>query len=735
MIEGLDNKTRAENQNRMLEDQYKYYSDRKLSRMVDQEQKITNSLQIEDTKKGNKVKISAGVDGVEKPKSDIQKDIEKCRQINEIGDCGLLAGTKCGFCLSSNRILYGDKNGPLEDTCNKDQWVAPGLVAPEQCTKMKEQDICSRVKDCGDTGGTKAICAWCPVKGKGMVWKRNNKGGKIPKYKDDKCDWPWDNNVNPKWLGWDADSRKDLLKDGEGDCNTDEDCGPGLKCGQRGRNKLHGVDKLNNKEPNKDFCYDPNKQSLHGSLIEMNQCKTFEENFPCMTPNFLTGPHNNACYQDLWKKSGCSGDVMERVTGSQEGKQTLEKWNKSSHIVVSDNMKSFQLQSRSADYNEANLGSLMCYGKEVDPCKSIFVNKNTKKSRPRACIDKMYKEGGCTKKGKIHPDNLKDWKNSKGGGIPDKWEENQNYGWSAYGYRGKIKEIRRNADKYKKLMGSGSNKKALADYADKAIYYNELCYGETPKVPTIESGEKPCWKDFKELMIISHPGVKLPDSDTLVFDKKDLGVKNKYMNDNNFLRRTLGKLGFIGQEWGPTKKVTKTMYEKEHFPYWKFYNNSREIYQKKPTWDNFRERVKKLPITGQNVMSDKIQFKETHRMALLFKQHNMPIESVNYSKNIKIGSSGSNTKSVKLPYSGMTVGSRPTNYQHRGWRDRFRTTVNGNYVTVRRLDQRTGWGQNLYLRATKKTAPFELTSAIWMKDDFPYHSFMKVLQNMEKKYL
>ena len=39
------------------------------------------------------------------------------------------------------------------------------------------------------------------------------------------------------------------------------------------------------------------------------------------------------------------------------------------------------------------------------------------------------------------------------------------------------------------------------------------------------------------------------------------------MNDNNIFRRTLGKLNLLGQDWGGQKKVTKTMYEKEHFPY------------------------------------------------------------------------------------------------------------------------------------------------------------------------
>lgn len=822
IMEGLDNKTRAEDQKQMLEDQYKYYSDRKMSRMVDQEQRLTNSLKIKDLKKGNNLKIAPGVDGVEEGKSEIEKNVQKCRQINDIGDCSLLEGTKCGFCLSSNKILYGDQNGPLEDTCEKGKWSPPGANAPEGCTRLKERDICSRVKDCGDVGGNKQICAWCPVKARGMVFKYNSEGGKTPKYKKDKCDWPYNNAVSPKWFGWDGnqsdtrkystryepkeikdvpnettggfiDSHNDLkqgfikykdkgvryarwddakqlwnfhksgssditknpktkrvdewkdikyqsggqlgnqiLEDGQGDCDNDDDCAPGLKCGQRGGSKLDGVNKLEGRQTTRDFCYDPNVKSMQGPLVPLESCKTFEANFPCMTPNFLTGPHNNACYQDLWKKSGCSGDVMARASSGKTGRKAMENWNKSSFTVVLDNMKSFFGAAKSYDYNEAKIATTMCYGKDVDPCESRFVDKNNKISRPRECIDKMYNQSGCTKDGKIHPDNVKDWKGSKGGGIPDKWEENQNYGYTAYGYRGKLKEIKRNADNYKRLMGSGSDKNALSDYADKAIYYNELCYGETPNVPTIKSGIKPCWKDFKALMVDAHPGVKMPNSDTLIFNKKDLGVENKYMNDNNIFRRTLGKLNFIGQDWGSQKKVTKTMYEKEHFPYWKFYTKSRKIYQKKPKWDNFRDRLKKFP--GANILSNRIQFRETHRMALLFKQHNIKTLN-NISKNIRIGSSGSNSKRVRLPSSNMTVGARPTNRQHRGWRDRFSTSVNGQYVTVKRLDKRSGWGQNLYLRATKKSPPFELTKDLWMTNDFPYHSFIKVLQNMEKQYL
>merc|ERR1712072_1659821 len=68
-------------------------------------------------------------------------------------------------------------------------------------------------------------------------------------------------------------------------------------------------------------------------------------------------------------------------------------------------------------------------------------------------------------------------------------------------------------------------------------------------------------------------------------------------------------------------------------------------------------------------------------------------------RNIRIGNSGSNTKWITLPSGFTHVSNRPINRQHRGWRDRFVTTVRGNRVAVRRTDYRGGWGQNLVLQA------------------------------------
>jgi len=64
---------------------------------------------------------------------------------------------------------------------------------------------------------------------------------------------------------------------------------------------------------------------------------------------------------------------------------------------------------------------------------------------------------------------------------------------------------------------------------------------------------------------------------------------------------------------------------------------------------------------------------------------------------VHVGSSSSNKKVVTLPYNGMTVNKWPVNEQNLGWGDRFDVEVNGNQLTVTRIDANAGWGQDLYL--------------------------------------
>lgn len=72
----------------------------------------------------------------------------------------------------------------------------------------------------------------------------------------------------------------------------------------------------------------------------------------------------------------------------------------------------------------------------------------------------------------------------------------------------------------------------------------------------------------------------------------------------------------------------------------------------------------------------------------------------NTSFNISVGSSPVNNIVVDLPSFGMKVSPKPVNKQNSSWSDTFKTKVEGKKLNVIRIDQDSGWGQNLVLKAT-----------------------------------
>ena len=64
---------------------------------------------------------------------------------------------------------------------------------------------------------------------------------------------------------------------------------------------------------------------------------------------------------------------------------------------------------------------------------------------------------------------------------------------------------------------------------------------------------------------------------------------------------------------------------------------------------------------------------------------------------IHVGTSNTNNKVVTLPHNDMTVNKWQVNAQNPGWGDRFSVKVNGNQLTVTRIDADAGWGEDLYL--------------------------------------
>ena len=142
--------------------------------------------------------------GANKIDTDLKKEIEVCDAINSASGgptCDNLDGTNCGYCLDTDKAMYGDANGPIENVCQSKHWSAPGPTAAYECTKARERRGCRGVKDCGDVAGEKEICGWCPVSEEGLVKKLVGSGYDVKYPEVDGCTWKAPKST-ARWLGW-----------------------------------------------------------------------------------------------------------------------------------------------------------------------------------------------------------------------------------------------------------------------------------------------------------------------------------------------------------------------------------------------------------------------------------------------------------------------------------------------------------------------------------------------------
>ena len=116
--EGLTYQEQAQH----LKNQDKYYDYRKFPQVVkgggDESKFVDLSLNKKELVEKNPT------ENVQK--SDVSKKIEKCRIIDKNNDCSLIAENDCGYCWHTDKIQYGDANGPVADVCPQGGWVPPG---------------------------------------------------------------------------------------------------------------------------------------------------------------------------------------------------------------------------------------------------------------------------------------------------------------------------------------------------------------------------------------------------------------------------------------------------------------------------------------------------------------------------------------------------------------------------------------------------------------------------------
>ena len=608
-VEGLGDKTELSEIQKQadkdargyIKNQQTHFGARKLDTLEDGAYGDTLFLKVSEDK--TKTNYEDGTLGLErdysaydKPKSEYEKRVKKCKDINRLKACSLLEdayedGTGCGYCLDSNMIIYGGQSAPADpdnpgkfspDVCggggSKNTWIPPGPNVAFECQKAKDRAYCSKMKDCGDTSVADR-CAWCPISGKGMAKKENKDGGWEPKYKDDKCEWPYEGiKTSVKWYGWNGPAGDDGADIGRGDCDNDTDCAPGLKCGQnphRTKNTVGLKGERTKLDSSKDYCYDPEFAGMNGPLVPVGECKKFGQRFPCMGPQMLTGPHSEACFQDLWKKSGCRGKVMERL-GEQGGwgSKLAKMWNATGYTNVMKSMIGLNTDMESKDYATAKRATKVCRGTDVDACEDRFVNESKKVKRPLDCLVNLYNQSGCSKDGRLHPNNITKTVSDdarKKHGVGKEWELGTFYRWKPQDYLKKLKDVKHRADK----LTTASN---VGTY-DEGIKLYENCYGKPPSTSTFPT-KKPCWKDFCEIMKRSHKNVVVSkDEQRVVYNRDQINVKNAFMKDSNLNRTRLAGEGKIGHDWGNSKTIKKAEYDKPYFPFWRFVKNSRDIYR------------------------------------------------------------------------------------------------------------------------------------------------------------
>lgn len=126
-------------------------------------------------------------------RSDVSNKVLNCSLLTE---CSELNNNECGYCHNENDnknssfFAWGDDKEPKTNVCGG-TWT----TNKDKCQKLKEYEICNKVKDCGDLYGDAAqTCGYCPITKKAVPV--NIMGDKKAKYKKDFCAYPLLNNKN-----------------------------------------------------------------------------------------------------------------------------------------------------------------------------------------------------------------------------------------------------------------------------------------------------------------------------------------------------------------------------------------------------------------------------------------------------------------------------------------------------------------------------------------------------------
>lgn len=548
--------------------------------------------------KGTKLDVKVPASPV--PETEVDKQVKECKRINlaaEPNQCDNIGvSVSCGYCADGDNVYYGDKNGPSANVCQKNNWVPPGPRAKYECIKSKERRICRGQKDCGDTGGKKSICAWCPSKETGIV-KSPNPGphGWFPKYpeeKDDKCDWRGiaQRKVQAKWKGWNSpEKQQGTLNIGEGHCEADGDCGPGLSCGVQYQDSpppgVKGRFPIKQSggtwdfpKPYKWFGWSP-RQKLGDCEGDCDGDYSCAGSRKCIHDRSVPGCTGSRAhrYADY-----CSREAAPRKKGKVCYRKGAEDWQ--GDLILAKDCKRFS-------QNFPCVGRNMLTGPHTDNCLNDLWSKagcsgtydskgqpDTKKKnkdfwqKNAYTIDQLDMYSKSIKMRSNNYNKAKEFMEQCTGQKPNPCDQKYVHGTpggrpddclkSQYKASGCTEKGKLNPDNMNKWKGTGGGisssqisglkrnwsvgqissfyrtTKNKADAANRrprarfneAVEKNELCHGTQPKIPF----EKPCWNDFKAQML-SHGNVSSQKSgQELQFDSATWkGLRQTQMRAHN----------------------------------------------------------------------------------------------------------------------------------------------------------------------------------------------------------
>tara|TARA_B110000008_G_scaffold279288_1_gene325797 strand:+ start:1270 stop:3495 length:2226 start_codon:yes stop_codon:yes gene_type:complete len=605
--EGMDNvavQSKSLNEGEMLDSQSKYAKNREFENVAEGDAE-TALMKVPDYNDSNQSKMKKTDPGAYLPNSETDDKQKECEVINKTKNCKNLKGSRCGYCHSNKTFMYvapGDK-GPSADSCPKMENGEKAFVGPDDprgvswvCQKFKEQEKCSKVKNCGGSTGEASICGWCPTAQKGMVLKQDSKGGYYPKYDDDTCNFEAMLNDGDKTqrvqVGWKnkklikKNKKLYLYKNGQykGDFTPTKvrsyswgiyaytgwrimvyfSRGGGDKVGVwTGESYTNHVMNKSNwiAGQNGHFKWAPTGWELRTdqpvkfktSLINVKDCEQFKQLYPCMGPNWNTGPHTQACIQKKWDEGGCEGEVDDRVSKSGLNLHKVkQQWNSKGHGALLQNVKTFVVNTSSTDFDKAKIYTKACYGSNVSNCNSRW------EKRPKSCDQDMWRWSGCATIGKMNPDSKEPWAIDFDNPY-NKYDKNKNkdgnHSW------GKVwNEVWRT-----RWLSDHHTRNPKQDYG-KTIKYTLACRGKVPPAPW----KKPCWKDFTDICRYCL-GVTMPTANKLSFKNAHSDFRNQSKTE---LKRTNVEAdsNMMPRMLGPDWLVTETSYKLADFPYWNFTN-------------------------------------------------------------------------------------------------------------------------------------------------------------------